>query len=157
MGDMELLVGEVGGVHEFETDIVEALEGAHGGGADGGAAAAVGKETLDGAARDEDILGVHLVTLHLLALDGTEGAGTDMEGDLVALDALGVKGAEDSIGEMEASGGGSHGTVNLGIDGLVGALVALLGGTVEVGGDGQLAGKLEDFGEGEGGCLRFEI
>ena len=43
LGDMELLLGELGVAHELVADIVEALDGAYGGGAYGCAAAAVGE------------------------------------------------------------------------------------------------------------------
>ena len=43
MGDMELILGELGGAHELAADIVEALDGAYGGGAYGCATAAVGE------------------------------------------------------------------------------------------------------------------
>ena len=109
----------------------------------------MGEQSLNGVAVDEDIFGVHLVVLHLFALDGLEGAGADVERDLITLDALGIEGAEDGVGEMKTGCGGGNGTVNLGIDGLIGALVALLGCAVEIGWYGQFAGKLEDFGEGE--------
>ena len=150
LGDVELLLCEMGGAHELAPDIVEALDGAHGGGAYGGAAAAMGEESLDGVARYVDELGVHLVVANLLALDGTEGAGADMEGDLIALYTSLIDGTQHAVGEMQSRGGGCHGAVNLRIHSLVGVEVALLCGAVEVGGDGQLAHGLEQGGEGVG-------
>ena len=107
------------------------------------------KQPLDGMAMDGDVLGVHFVAAYVLALDGTERAGTDVQRHLFALNATGIDVLEHALREVQASRWSRHRTLYLRIDRLVGRLVALLGLSVQVGRDGQLADGIDDFGKGE--------
>ena len=129
---------------------VEALQGAHAGGAHGDGLAVVAQQLVDGLAAHADILGVHLVVCYLLALHGLERACTHMEGELLAVDALVVDGGKHLGGEMQAGGGGGDAALDLRVDGLVGALVAFLGLAVQVGWDREFADSIKHLGEGRG-------
>ena len=149
LGDVEAGLGDVGIGDGLEAHVIEGLQGADAGGADGDGLSSVVDELLYGLATDADGLGVHLVAFDLFALDGFEGAGTDVEGEFLAVNAVGIEGGENLRGEMEAGGGSCDAAFDLGIDGLVGGLVALLGLAVEVWGDGEFADAVDEFGEGE--------
>ena len=55
----------------------------------------------------------------VLALDGEEGAGADVQRHEMPGDAARVEGREQALGEVQAGGGRRHGTLAAGIDGLV--------------------------------------
>ena len=149
LGDVEAGLGDVGIGDGLEAHVIEGLQGADAGGADGDGLSSVVDEFLYGLATDTDGLGVHLMAFDLFALDGFEGAGSDVEGEFFAVNAVGIEGGENFRGEMEAGGGSCDAAFDLGIDGLVGGLVALLGLAVEVWGDGEFADAVDEFGEGE--------
>jgi hypothetical protein len=89
------------------------LDDAGGGGADGEHATprfAGAADGVDGLRRHRAVLGVDGVLLDELGLDGFEGAGADVEGDLGALNADGGELGEERGGEVEAGGGRGDGT-----------------------------------------------
>ena len=89
---MQLLFGEFGIAAELAAHVVEALEGAHAGGAHGNGTGLMGQQLGNGVAAHADVFGVHLVALYLLALDRLERSGTHVERDLLAVDAAAVDG-----------------------------------------------------------------
>ena len=115
------------------------------------------KELDERLAAHADVFGVHLVAFDFLALHGLESAGADVERHFLAVDAAAVEGLKHVAGEMEPGRGSGNGAFYLGIDRLVGGLVALLGGAVQIGRNGQLAHGLEYLGEGDGGVVPLEI
>ena len=146
---MELLLGEVGVLHDLEAHVIEALEGADTGGADGDGLPAMLDEFADGVATHADVFGMHLVTFDFLALDGLESAGTDVQRQFLALYTVGIEIGEHLGGEMESCRGSGHRTLDLGIDGLIGGLVALLGLAVQIWRDGELAHGIDNLSEGK--------
>ena len=110
---MQLLFGEFGIAAELAAHVVEALEGAHAGGAHGNGTGLMGKQLGNGLAAHADVFGVHLVTLYLLALDGLERAGAHMERDLLAVDAAAVDGLQHLGGEMQSGRWCGHRTLHL--------------------------------------------
>ena len=69
---------------------------------------------------------MHLVVGCVVGLHRQEGAGADMQGDEAALDALCIERGKKLGREMQAGGGGGHGALFPGIDGLVVVAVALV-------------------------------
>ena len=63
--------------------------------------------------------GVHPVPPGVLLLDRLEGPDPDVEGDESPADAPACQGFKDCFGEVQAGGGGGHGTGSAGEDGLV--------------------------------------
>ena len=147
LGDVELVFGEVRIGEDFEAHIVEAFEGAHTGGTDGNRLTIVIEEFGDGLTTHADIFGVHLMAFHLLTLDGLECAGTHVEGQLFALDAVSIQIGQYLRGEVKASRWSSHTSFDLRIDGLVGGFVAVLCLTIEIGRNRQFAHRVDDGGE----------
>ena len=95
-----------------------------------------------------NMLCVHVVVANLLALDWLEGAGTNVQGNLLALNAVAVQFCQHLGGEVQTCRGGSHTALYLGIDGLVGGEVALLRLSVQIGRNGKFARLFEKFGKG---------
>lgn len=62
---------------------------------------------------DDDVFGVHTVTGNLHALYRLEGSGTDMQCQLVALDAVCIDVGKYSVGEMQSGCRRSDGAFNL--------------------------------------------
>ena len=100
---------------------------------------------------------MHLVPLNLLALHGLEGSGTHVQRQFLQVHSLRTQGVEHTGREMQAGGGCGHGPLYLGVNGLVGRLVALLRFAVQVGRDGQLTKHFEDVGKGHFGIVPMEI
>ena len=128
-------------------DVVEALERADRGGADGDDLAQVGPQPFDRRAADGDEFRVHLVAGDRLALHRLEGAGAHVQRHLLAADAVGVDVGQHLGREVQPGGRGGDRSLDLGIDGLVGAQVAFLRLPVQVGRDGQDASRVEQLGE----------
>ena len=132
-------------LHGQKSHVVETLQGAHTGGANGNGRASVCNEPFYGCAVYGNVLRVHVVAANLLALDWLEGAGTNVQGNLLALYAMVVQFCQHLGGEVQTCRGGSHTALYLGVDGLVGGEVALLCLSVQVGRNGQFARGFEDF------------
>ena len=95
------------------SDVVEALEGAHGGGAHGDdTAGGVGK-LLDEGQRHGDELAVHLVLPYRVRFDGLERACADVERQLAARDATAGYLIEHAGGEVQPGCGGGDGAVDV--------------------------------------------
>ena len=107
----------------------------------------MGQQALDGAAMDGNVLGMHVVSAYVLALDGTERACSDVQRHLLALNAAGIDVAEHTLREVESRRWRRHRALYLGVDRLVGYLVALLRLAVEVRRDGKLADGIDDLGK----------
>ena len=145
---VQLFLGDVGVAQNLQAYVVDPLESEDRRGANGEGFAAMLDELLDGLPTYHDVFAMHLVVADVLALHGLERAGTHGEGQFLAVDARGVEVGEHSLGEVQSGRRGCHRTLYLGIEGLVGAIVALLRLTVQVGWDGEFAHRLKDFGEG---------
>ena len=74
-----------------------------------------------------------------------------MEGDLAPADVPPRQVLQHRGGEVQPGGGGGYRTFGLGEDGLVAVVVGGLGGAVEVGGQGDRAGRGQDLAETDGG------
>ena len=146
LGHMKLFFAEVGTGDEFGTHIIEALQRAHTRRAHRDSFSIMGDEPFQGAPTHTDKFGVHRVAFYLLALHGLEGAGPHMQRQFLALQSVGIQVGQHPVGEMESGGGRRHTALDFRVDGLIGLLVALLCGTVEIGRDGQFAYRLEQFG-----------
>jgi hypothetical protein len=127
----------------------EGFNGADGCGADGEEALGV-MDLICGGFRDEEAFLVEFVFFDGLRLQGLKGAETDVEGDLGDLGAGGADGVEDAGREMEAGGGGGDGAGLLGVDGLIAFGVGVGIGAADVGGERDVAVRL-DGGPGVGG------
>ena len=88
-------------------------------------------------ARDVEILAVHLVLLYLIHLYRTEGAKSNVEGDLTVANALCLNSLKQLVCEMKSCGGSSGRALLLGIHGLVIILVFKLLG--DIGGKRHIA------------------
>jgi len=88
--------------------VIEALQRAHAGGAHSDGAAAVGHETLYGVTIDGDVLGVHVVSANLFALDGAEGAGAHVQRHLFALYISLLQAVQHAFREVEPGRRGGH-------------------------------------------------
>ena len=110
----------------------------------------MGQQSFDGVAMHGNVFGVHVVPADVLALDGAEGAGSHVQRHLFAFDATGVDVVEDTLREVQSCCRSRYGALYLGIDRLVGSLVALLRLAVEVGWDGKFADGIDDLGKGDG-------
>ena len=132
-------------LHGENAHVVEAFEGAHAGGAYGDGFTPVSNELLDGLTAHGNVLRVHVVPTYLLALDGLEGACTHMKGQFLTVNACLIKGVKHPFCEMKPCGGSGYRTFNLGIDGLIGRLVALLSLTIQIRGNGQFAHSIKEF------------
>ena len=148
LGDVELVFVEVGVSHHLEAHVVKTLQRPHTGSTDSNTLAAMIEKLGDGLAAHTDIFGVHLVALHLLTLDGLEGASTHMEGEFLTLDTVGVKIGQHLRREVKSGRRSRHATLDLRVDGLVSGLVALLRFTVKIGRNGQFTHDIDDLGEG---------
>ena len=98
---------------------------------------------------DGDVLGVHSVLADGGALDGLEGAGTNVQRHLLAVDAVSVEGLEHARREVQTGCRGGHAALDFRIDGLIGGLVALLRLAVQVWRYGQLAHSVDNLGKGD--------
>lgn len=138
-------------LHGQNAHVVETLQCAHAGCSHGNGGTFVRYEPFYGGAVHGNVLRVHVVVANLLALDGFEGAGTNVQGHLLALYAVGIQFCQHLGGEVQACRGGGHTALYLGVDGLVGGEVALLCLSVQVGRDGQFARGFKDFRPGVAG------
>ena len=110
-----------------------ALKRAAGGGADGDDPSAVFLGFVDepcGLLGDLVVLAVHLVLCHVLDLDGTEGAETDVKGDIGDPHALLTYALHKLVGEVQSRGGSGGGAELMAVDRLIPLLVAELLGDV---------------------------
>ena len=89
--DVQILLIGIRVLDEMHAHIVEALDGAHAGGAHGDDLALVMDELLQAAAMYHDILRMHLVTLYLQALHWLEGACAHMERYLLTVYAMSIQ------------------------------------------------------------------
>ena len=128
--------------------IVQAFQGAHAGGSHGDGPSLVCDELLNCLLPNGNVFRVHLVPSDFCALNGFEGASPYVQGHLLAVNALGIQRVQHALCEVQAGGRCSHAALYLAIYGLVRLLVALLSLAVQVGRDGQLAHRLEQFGKG---------
>jgi hypothetical protein len=87
------------------------------------------------------------VVFYALFVDGAEGVEADMEGDGGPADALCAKLREETLGEVEAGGGGGSGAFGAGVDGLVALGVGWF--LVDVGRERQLAEVIEERARGD--------
>jgi hypothetical protein len=93
---------------------------------------------------------MHVVVGDAVDLDGKEGAGADVEGEVGDLDAALAEGMDEFGSEVKAGGGSGYGTGVACIDGLVTFLIQTGRGAIgplDVGGQGEFAVA---FGEGDG-------
>lgn len=135
----------------FETP-GDGFEDPGGGGADGDDPAALGLGEIDGGGGfcgEGEAFLVHAMVGDVIALDGEEGAGADVEGQVGGLDSGIGESLEEFGGEMESGGGGGDGSGLAGVNGLI--TVAILDGgrafgAMDVGWERDFA---VDFGEGE--------
>ena len=155
--DVQFLFGGVGTIQQGDADVVEALQCAHGGGAHGDGASFMGYQPFQRVARHGDVLRVHLVPFNLFAFHGFEGAGTHVQRQFFQLHALLAQSVEHARGEVQPGGGGGYRPFYLGVDRLVGLLVALLRLAVQVGRDGQFAEHFQDVGKGDFGIVPAEV
>ena len=95
--------------------------------------------------RDGEGLGMHVVVLRVLDLDGPECAKPDVEGDVHDLNALLPKLGEEFFREMETRGRCGGGARNFRIDGLIIRFVLAL--FLDVRGQRHEAKRVEDFEE----------
>ena len=111
------------------------FHGAHGGGAHGADALAgvLGAvHHVAGLALDDHLLGVHLVLGEVLDLHRAEGAQAHVQRHFREVDALELGALHQLAAEVQAGGGGGHGTLVLGVDGLVALRVGGLGVALDV-------------------------
>ena len=151
--------GEWVGAHQVQlcAHDEQRLKGACDGGAHNHAFLVLAPEqVLDEGFGDDDFLLMHVMFADGFAGDGFEGAGTHMERHEVSVDALFSQTVKHFWSEVEAGGGGGHGAVVLGIDGLVALLVVGVGGAFDVGWERNFAVVLQPFGEGNGVVIPAE-
>lgn len=148
MGYMQLVFCKVRMPDDPDTQIIEALKRTHARGTNGNGLAVVAQQLGDGLAAHTDILRVHLMPLHLLALHRLERAGSHMKSQLLALNTMGIEVGQYLGRKVKTGRGSSHTTLNLRVNGLVGGLIAVLCLTVEIGRDGQFTHRIDDGGKG---------
>ena len=105
------------------------------------------KKMLKGMTVDDDVLCVHVMAFDLLRLHGFEGSGAYMQRHLIADDAMSVDIFQHAVGEMQSCCRCCHTAFDLGVDGLVSGLVALLRLAVEIRRDGQFTHRLKNVGK----------
>ena len=152
----QLFRGGLGMSRQKHAYVIEALQRAHRGGAYGHDVPQATLQPLDALAAHGDELGVHLVPLDGLALDGLKGSGAHMQGHLLAAYAFRVDSGQHLRGEVQSGGRRRYRTFDFRVDRLVGLQVALLRLAVQIGGDGQHACRVEDVGEGVAGVIPAE-
>ena len=144
---MQLVFSEIRVSHEFQTHVVQTLEGAHTGGADGNSLTVVVEEFGDGLSSHADVFSMHLMPLHLLALDWLERTSTHMEGEFLALYTMSIEIGQYLWREVQTCRWGCHTTFNFRVDGLVGRLIAILCLTIQIGRNGQLTHDIKNLGK----------
>lgn len=123
-----------------------ALEGSHGGGADGDHAVPVpsGERVCCGSVLgNEERFGRHAMIRDVLRVDAREGARADVEHDFVNVDALLPKPVHHAFGEVEAGRGGGDAARFAGVDGLVPLAIEGRVGAVDVGRKRKVAELVE--------------
>ena len=116
------------------------FQGADGGGADGDDAAASAAGGVEGAGRFGGQFvpfGMDAVGADVLAAHGAEGVQADMEGNPGGLGAAAADAVQGGRGEVEAGGGGGDAAGGIAVHGLVAFRV--VGGFLDVGGQGHFA------------------
>ena len=98
---------------------------------------------------DGNVFGVHIVPADVFTLDGTERSRAHMKRHFFPLDAFRIDVSQDALREMQSCSRSRYRTLYLGIDRLVGCLVALLSLPVEIWRDGKLSDGIDDFGESQ--------
>ena len=141
---------------KLETDPIERLKGAHGGGADGDDMAQPSLYMGYCGARHGDNLRMHGVLVGVGGLNGQESAGTDMERQFVGLYASTAEVRQNGFGKMQSGSRRRYRSLDARIDGLVGAFVALLSLAVEVGRNGQFADGVQYLRKRDRGIVPFE-
>ena len=144
-------------IEDIDSHIVEALQRAGGGGADGDDLSSRPLLLGDGSQRLQrhlDHLLMHLVTAHGAALDGGKGAGSHMERDARLTDPPLLQLPEHPVGKVQPGGRCGDTPLDPRIDGLVGDEIGRLGVAIEVRRYRQLTHLLEDVGEGAIGIPR---
>ena len=118
------------------------------GGAHGDAPAAhIVQQQVDECLCDDDFLLVHIVVADGLCRDGLEGAGSDVQGHILGANAFLMEGFEHGGGEVQSGGGGGHGAVIFGVNGLIACFIVGSGGALDVGWEGNLAVMFQPFGK----------
>ena len=145
---MQLFFRSVRVLQQGDADVIEAFERAHRCGAYGYGLPLVGYQLFYRAARYGDVLCVHLVPFDFFALHGAEGAGTYVQRQFFQVNAFCAECVEHAGREVQSGCRGSYGAFYLGVNRLIGLLVAFLCLAVQVGRDGQLAEHFEDVGKG---------
>ena len=148
LADVERLLHAV---EDIDPHIVQALQRAGGGGADGDDLSSrpllLGDDS-ECLQRHLDHLLMHLVTAHGAALDGGKGSGTHMERHTRLTNPPLLQLPEHPVCEVQPGGRRSDTPLYPCIDGLVGDEIGRLGVAVEVRRYRQLAHLLKDVGEG---------
>ena len=127
--------------------MIKALESAHRSGAHGHHHAVAVPERFYEATANGNEFGMHGVLTYLVGFHGLESPGTNMECELAHRNATRCYGIEHLRGEMQSGGRGCHRSVHMRVDRLVVGLVGILGGTVEIRGDGDFAHSCDYFGK----------
>ena len=90
---------------------------------------------------------MHGVFANGSTLDGFEGTSTNVQRDLFALNTTGIDILQYSFCKVQSGSRSRHTALDLGIDRLIGGLVALLGLAIEIGWNGQFTHRVENLGK----------
>ena len=105
----------------------------------------MGYEPLDGVTTYGNIFRMHLVFTNRCTLHWAERTGTDVQGQLLALDTTGIQLVQDGIGKVQTSSRRGHTSLDFRIYGLISTQVALLSLAVQIGRNGQFTHSVQDF------------
>ena len=104
-----------------------------------------------------DILRMHGMFANCTALHGTERSGTNMQSDFFAFNTMRINLVQYPFRKMQSCCRRRHRTLNLGIDRLIGRLVALLCLAVQVRRNGQFTQHIENVGKIDVGIVPLEL
>ena len=144
---MQLLLADVRIGQHLQTHVVEALQRPHTGGTHCNSLASVRYQTLYGVPANSNVLRVHGVLANGLALDGTEGACSDVQRQFFALNAVGIDIPQHALREVQSCRRSCHTAFDLRVHRLVGRLVALLCIAIQVRRNRQFAHGVQDVGK----------
>ena len=153
---MQRLFRTVRMVVQLHTHVIQTLQCAHAGCSDSYGLAMVLEQSFEGMPVHHHIFAVHLMTGNLFRFHRLKRSGTHMKRHLIALYALGINGTQHSICKVQTCRWGCHRTFNLRINGLIGYLVALFGGTIQIRWNGKLPHRLQNFGKAHISSIPFK-
>ena len=136
LADVQFFFGGIGMIHQGQSDVIEAFQGAYGSRSDGDGLSLVSQQLHEGLSGDGDILRVHLVAFYFFAFDRFEGAGSHVQGQFLQVRSLLAQGFQYAGREVQSGCRGSYRAFDFRVNRLVGHEVALLRLPVEVGRDG---------------------